>query len=172
MTEERLSATLGSGVHVLYPMCAFDWQTSHTERRYVCYCGWRGAAEKTGQRESAAYCARPSSEHLLPDRRRRVRVVLHVERGRSVAAENQASAPVSGGSFDHAYTRVETFAEELEERLGKIEKEHFKDATIERLWLILREAQRLSARMKAVEWLFSGDDGERTFREKTDVSRP
>ncbi len=86
---------------------------------------------------------------------------------------------MSGGSFDHAYGRVEEFADSLERKLRAAAEpapagpredgedherpEAFIPAVTARLQHVERMARHLSALMKEVEWLYSGDNGEESF---------
>jgi hypothetical protein len=85
---------------------------------------------------------------------------------------------MSGGSFDYAYSRVNTFAEELEQRIIDRWKKNqwgetpndYSDAVIDRLREIHIEAKRFAEVMREVEWLYSGDIGEDTFMERSVAS--
>lgn len=77
---------------------------------------------------------------------------------------------MSGGSFRHAYSSVERFAEDLEISLDvaavdaeQEELDNFDPKTIKQLRRIVAEARDFAKVMKAVEWLYSGDTGEDTF---------
>lgn len=81
---------------------------------------------------------------------------------------------MSGGSFDYAYSRVAEFAEKLGRRLDNFDQvnsfgetpDNFEPEVLAKLRKIEIEAQRLSTLMRAVEWLYSGDYGEKTFLEQ------
>ncbi len=78
---------------------------------------------------------------------------------------------MSGGSFDYAYGHVSRFADELEDKLDeKLDKlsgeQEFSPEVIAELRQILTQARRFAEVMHAVEWLYDGDYGEKTFLKK------
>ena len=69
---------------------------------------------------------------------------------------------MGGGSFDYAFNRLVTFADELEQKLD--DELHPGNAEVRlRLRRLVSEARRLAPIMKEAEWLYSGDTGEDTF---------
>ncbi len=72
---------------------------------------------------------------------------------------------MSGGSFDYAYLKTKTFADELEAKLHMTEYE-FSDEVRAKLNLILDQTKKTAFMMREVEWLFSGDTGEDSFLER------
>ncbi len=68
---------------------------------------------------------------------------------------------MSGGHFDYAYQRVQTFTDDLESQLGTFDGET-KEA-LAAIVLVARGAARL---MKEAEWLYSGDTSEEIFLER------
>ena len=75
---------------------------------------------------------------------------------------------MSGGSFDYAYYKVYNFVEELNARLQEIEKDPSSD--YKEVFTLLREVKEVcestAILMKETEWMFSGDTGKETFRER------
>jgi hypothetical protein len=86
---------------------------------------------------------------------------------------------MSGGSFNYAYSRVQTFADDLEHKLdiaGQVipgysfrdyverEPEHDEE-TNRRLRYIVDKARKFAEVMRAVEWLYSSDSGPDYVRE-------
>ncbi len=70
---------------------------------------------------------------------------------------------MSGGSFDYAYSRVATFADELEDKLAKDELGEVRPEVTTRLARLAVEARRLAALMREAEWLYSSDIVADTF---------
>ena len=82
---------------------------------------------------------------------------------------------MSGGSYDYAFGRVDTFADELERMLNGLGadgepdswREELLDSMSDTTKRVLRdtlvEARILSKKMRAVEWYFSGDTGSDTM---------
>ena len=80
---------------------------------------------------------------------------------------------MSGGSFNYAYSRVQTFADDLEHKLeiaGTITRDRsfsgYEDREPEwdgetnvMLRQIVSDARKFAEVMRAVEWLYSGDSG-------------
>ena len=87
---------------------------------------------------------------------------------------------MSGGSFNYAYSRVNLFAEALEQRIiDRFKKNQWgetpndwSDEVIDRMRDIQIEAERFAEVMRAVEWLYSSDIGEDTFMERSAVISP
>jgi hypothetical protein len=80
---------------------------------------------------------------------------------------------MSGGDFDHVFSRVYDFGDELQRKIdnNKIpdkwgDCDNYSDETIAELKKIADEAKILSNKMHAVEWLYSGDYGEHDFMEE------
>jgi hypothetical protein len=71
---------------------------------------------------------------------------------------------MSGGAFDYAYSRTAQFADDLELRLG--DAAQCWPEAINNLAQLVIDARALSQRMRAAEWLFSGDIGQDTFLER------
>ena len=81
---------------------------------------------------------------------------------------------MSGGSFDYAYYRVESFVDELCER---IESNGTKDEygyspnyspeVLSKLSRIADESAAVAKKMKDVELMYSGDISEETFLERS-----
>jgi hypothetical protein len=79
---------------------------------------------------------------------------------------------MSGGSFGYAYSHVQEFADDLENKL-KVAAEAEPDAeeapvafepeTTAKLQHIAKLARHVGALMKEVDWLYSGDNGEESF---------
>ena len=72
---------------------------------------------------------------------------------------------MSGGSFDYAYSKVNYFVDDLDDKLNDPE-ESFSPEVTAKLREIKEIAQNTAQLMRAVEWLYSGDDSEDTFLEK------
>lgn len=78
---------------------------------------------------------------------------------------------MSGGAFDYAFSRVDSFACELQNRLDERDRKDewgytpnaVSDTAFAALKEIQREAERLAKLMREVEWFYSGDTGEDTF---------
>lgn len=77
---------------------------------------------------------------------------------------------MSGGSFDYAFTHVEHFARELEEYLSQEVTQpddcyvpYESPSTRDVLQTIVHEMRAVANIMYAVEWLYSGDIGEKAF---------
>jgi hypothetical protein len=87
----------------------------------------------------------------------------------------QGEQKMSGGSLDYAYFRLQTLAEDIQE---KIDSNHKKDEfgysddhseeTICRMKKTVELLIQTSKLSKEVEWLLSGDTGEDTFMERFD----
>jgi hypothetical protein len=77
---------------------------------------------------------------------------------------------MSGGSFDYAYIRTASFADDLEARLD--EGSDWDAATVERLLLVINAARLAAVGMHAAEWLYSSDIGEETFMKRTQELEP
>jgi hypothetical protein len=71
---------------------------------------------------------------------------------------------MSGGSFDYTYHKINDFYFTLESYLKDPEQKIPEDIRII-LAKVVTEAKVMSDKMKAIEWYFSGDDGDDTFRE-------
>lgn len=81
---------------------------------------------------------------------------------------------MSGGSFDYAYNRVESFADDLTSKIaevsGLIEKHDTYQPFDAEKWSLLKpkleaaveQARKTAQMMHDIEWLFSGDNGEDT----------
>jgi hypothetical protein len=92
---------------------------------------------------------------------------------------------MSGGSFNYAYSRVQTFADDLEHKLdvagtaiphysgsGYERTEYepdFDDVTNARLRYIVDQARKFAEVMRAVEWLYSSDSGPEYVKEAMDA---
>ena len=72
---------------------------------------------------------------------------------------------MSGGSFDYAYSKVNYFVDDLDDRLNDPE-EALSPEVMAKLREIKAIAENTAQLMRAVEWLYSGDDGEGTFLRK------
>ena len=72
---------------------------------------------------------------------------------------------MSGGSFDYAYSKVNYFVDDLDDKLNDPEYV-FSPEVMTKLREIKAIAENTSQLMRAVEWLYSGDDSEETFMEK------
>ena len=76
---------------------------------------------------------------------------------------------MSGGAFDYAYSKVNEFADQLELRLEQATTspgDWLSDipASVRDVLLdTVNEARIAAAKMKAVEWYFSGDTGDETL---------
>lgn len=70
---------------------------------------------------------------------------------------------MSGGSFDYAYIRIQSFSEELNEKLDKNEYSDLTQQTKDTLRYIAKNSEMMSRMMKEVEWLYSGDIIEDSF---------
>lgn len=77
---------------------------------------------------------------------------------------------MSGGHFDHAYFRVQTFAEELNEEIAKNDmkdgegySQGFPPEVIQALMAISAHADVSARLMKAAEWLYEGDTSTESF---------
>lgn len=83
---------------------------------------------------------------------------------------------MSGGSFNYSYNRVNEFVETLHERLENTQRRNdwgelenmFSPKTLVLLKEIELTAARTAKLMKEAEWLYSGDTGEDTFKERVD----
>lgn len=75
-----------------------------------------------------------------------------------------------GGSFNYAYSHVQSFAEELGEKMAEFAHEdsaEVKDA----LNYIKAEAERIGKLMRAAEWYYSGDTGPESVIEAVTESK-
>ena len=72
---------------------------------------------------------------------------------------------MSGGSFDYAYSKVNYFVDDLDDKLKYIPDE-FSPEVMTKLREIKDIAATTAALMRAVEWLYSGDDSEECFLRK------
>ena len=77
---------------------------------------------------------------------------------------------MSGGSFNYAYSRVQDFADELAIKIdGNDVRDTWGDAhcfashVIAELSKLATDAKVISDKMRAAEWLYSGDIGEEAF---------
>ena len=85
---------------------------------------------------------------------------------------------MSGGKFNYAYSRVNTFAEELEQKIiDRFEVDqwgdtpnYYSDPVINRMREIVIEAKKFATVMRAVEWIYSGDISEETFLNRSEES--
>lgn len=68
---------------------------------------------------------------------------------------------MSGGSFDYAYSRVNSFVEELGEKVRN--EQELKPETAYALGEIAGVASIVARLMRETEWFFSGDHGEESF---------
>jgi hypothetical protein len=73
---------------------------------------------------------------------------------------------MSGGSFDYAYSRVTSFVYDLDDRLTDPEYLSFSPEVMIKLREIKDIAANTAELMRAVEWLYSGDDSEECFLRK------
>ena len=85
---------------------------------------------------------------------------------------------MSGGSFNYAYSQVQSFSEDLVNKIDENEKpdrygdaHRFAPEVLNELLALADEARRLSVRMRAAEWLYSGDIGEETFLKRIAEAR-
>ena len=72
---------------------------------------------------------------------------------------------MSGGEFQYAFTTVNQFVDDLDEKLNDPEWV-FSPKVKKKLGQILKQAIFFSETMRQVEWLYSGDTGEDTFLER------
>lgn len=72
---------------------------------------------------------------------------------------------MSGGSFDYAYNKVNYFVDELDDKLNDPDEE-FSPEVMAKLREIKGIAATTAELMRAVEWLYSGDDSEGCFLKK------
>lgn len=72
---------------------------------------------------------------------------------------------MSGGSFDYAYSKVNYFVDDLDDKLNDPEYV-FSPEVMAKLREIKGIAENTAQLMRAVEWLYSGDDSEETFLRK------
>jgi hypothetical protein len=77
---------------------------------------------------------------------------------------------MSGGSFDYAYSRAQSFAMDLEARLD--DGSEWEPETVRRLRLLVEAVRSAADGMHAAEWLYSGDIGEDTFMARTEALVP
>lgn len=78
---------------------------------------------------------------------------------------------MSGGHFDYAYSRVQTFTEELDREIGRngevsadsLQTTEFPAEVIEALRAISAHANLSARLMKAAEWLYEGDTSPESF---------
>ena len=73
---------------------------------------------------------------------------------------------MSGGEFNYAYIRVQTFADDLEVRIEReanspSEPEQWPELE-KRLRAAVISARNTATMMRDIEWLFSGDNGSET----------
>lgn len=73
---------------------------------------------------------------------------------------------MSGGSFDYAYSRVLTFADDLADMLEQTYLSEFQPETLTKLREIAILSRKTALLMYAVEWLYSGDTTEQSFMER------
>ena len=85
---------------------------------------------------------------------------------------------MSGGSFDYAYQRVKTFADDLRDKIDENDKPdrygdayRFSPEVLAELTALAADAIRLAIRMRAAEWLYSYDIGEDTFMKRVAESK-
>jgi hypothetical protein len=75
---------------------------------------------------------------------------------------------MSGGSFDYAFGKLEMFADELETKLDTTSENYwdhgFSPDIIAEMRRVVAEARSFARVMHAVEWLWSGDTGEDSFK--------
>jgi len=83
---------------------------------------------------------------------------------------------VSGGAFDYAFVHADDFVAEMQRRLAgcgddgaadELRTEYIKSLSPMTLQLLRDtqlDAQILAKKMKAIEWLFSGDTSEEGFK--------
>lgn len=69
---------------------------------------------------------------------------------------------MSGGSFDYAYSRVNSFVEELTDKVNKSEIE-LNPETAYALGEIAGVASIVARLMRETEWFYSGDHSEESF---------
>lgn len=74
---------------------------------------------------------------------------------------------MSGGSFDYAYSRVNTFVDDLNDKLCDPTETYSPEVT-SKLHEIKDIAARTAQLMRATEWLYSGDHSEESFLERVD----
>lgn len=72
---------------------------------------------------------------------------------------------MSGGSFNYAYSRVEVFADDLENLVSQ--KDQFDQEVQVRMQQIIELARSAARAMKEVEWYVSCDTSEHTFLSRT-----
>jgi len=83
---------------------------------------------------------------------------------------------MSGGHFNYAYFRIGELADDLKfeiENNDNPDKDEWGDSlshgyskqTVTMLWEAQKTLQRASELARAVEWLYSGDTGEESFKE-------
>lgn len=83
---------------------------------------------------------------------------------------------MSGGSFNYAWVRVETFVEELEAKLRRASAPHTSDdggewvpelspEVLAKLAEIAKMGEQFAKVMRQTELLYSGDNGEESFLE-------
>lgn len=78
---------------------------------------------------------------------------------------------MSGGSFNYAYSCVNEFVDKMKDRLDNVEETNeygeqpnkFSPEVIDMLREIELTVRHTAKLMKEVEWLYSGDSGEKTF---------
>lgn len=76
---------------------------------------------------------------------------------------------MSGGSFDYAYGRVSAFADELAHKLAEADDDTVRPAIRRRMEATVKHAEWLAKQMRATEWFFSGDHGDKAyFRESSE----
>ena len=77
---------------------------------------------------------------------------------------------MSGGSFNYAYSRLNDFADEAEAKVAENgvpdrwgDCYNMPDEVLAEMRQMSQEARSLAKRMRAAEWLYSGDISEETF---------
>lgn len=81
---------------------------------------------------------------------------------------------MSGGSFDYAYSRTNTFADELASNIENADEVNewgekpyqFEPATLSKLREIEKLARYTAQLMKEAEWLYSGDTSDDSFMQR------
>jgi len=74
---------------------------------------------------------------------------------------------MSGGHFDYKCFHIADFADGLEREMMK-DKNKFGRETLSRLVIALEVIETAAALAKEVEWLYSGDTGEDSFKSNVD----
>lgn len=85
---------------------------------------------------------------------------------------------MSGGSFNYAYARLNDFADEAEMKIAANNAPNrwgecygMPAPVLAEMRQMVKEARALAIRMRAAEWLYSGDIGEETFLKRIAESR-